>query len=107
MNAKVRDIVRRYLAGAIDLDSAARSLKTEEEWSLSFNRGVASTTEQERMEALCGRVLWFKLRESSPENAPDTPFGAAEFRQIMNDEFFDESDEAHDETSGPDRAGSS
>ena len=51
--------------------------------------GQSTPTDQERIERLLGRVLWLGLRESSPEGAPDQPFGAAEFRAITEGVFFD------------------
>jgi hypothetical protein len=107
MNPKVPEIVQRYLAGEIDLESAARTISAEGEWSLYVADGDVGTVDRERIEALFGRVLWLTLRESSPGNLPDTPWGAAEFREIASNEFFDDPDKVLDETDGPDHAGAS
>lgn len=107
MNSKVWDIVQRYLAGEIDLAAAARTISTEKEWGFFVTRGEVSAADQERIEALFGHVLWLTLRESSPESVPDAPFGAAGFRQIASNEFFDAPDNVPDETNGPDRSGAS
>ena len=93
MNPDAQEIVKRYLAGELDLESAAKGIHTGGEFGLYYSPGITSLLDQERLESLLGRVLWLGLRESSSDNAPDQPFGAAEFRAIANGVFFDSTDE--------------
>lgn len=94
MNSEALEILRRYLAGELDLESAAQSLHLNKEFGLHYSHETTTAEDRERIENLFGRVLWLALRESSPDNAPDQPFGAAEVRAILNDTFFDAPHEA-------------
>lgn len=93
MDSKIPNVVQRYLAGELDIELAARAISTEAEWGLFLTRTDISAADQERMEALFGHTLWLTLRDSSPENVPDTPFSAAEFRQMASGAFSDRPDE--------------
>jgi len=99
MDSKVQNIVQRYLAGELDVELAARALSSEEEWGMFVTRDDVSPADQDRIEALLAHALWLTLRDSSPENVPDIPFSAAEFRQMTRGESFDGPDEGLDENS--------
>ena len=80
MDSKAQEATRRYLAGELDLDSAAQTIHECGEWSLSYSPNATTPTDQERIEMLFGRVMWLAMRESNPDGVPDHPFGAEEFR---------------------------
>jgi len=83
------EILRRYLAREIDLESAAQSLHATGEYGLFYTNETTTAEDRERIEELFGRLLWLEFRKSSPESVPDQPFGAAEFRAIANENFFE------------------
>ena len=103
MNSKALDILHRYLAGTLDLQSASEDISKLGEYSLAFSSADTNSIDRQRIEELFGRVLWLTLREDDPENVPETPFGATEFRAMLNGTFFDATgDESDDENgSGP------
>jgi hypothetical protein len=105
VNLEGVEIVKRYLAGELDLEAAAESLHLRDEFGLYYSAETTSAEDRERIENLFGRVLWLKLRESSPNNVPDQPFGAAEIRAILNDTFFDALDEAPNQIDDSDPKG--
>ena len=105
MNPEALDIVRRYLAGEVDLESAAQSLRLNGEFGLYYSRETTTAEDQERIENLLGRVLWLSLREASPDSVPDDPFGAAEFRALAKNTFFDAPDEAPNQINDSDPKG--
>jgi len=105
MNSKSLDIIMRYLSGDLCLESAAEELHRGGEFAIFSAPDVSGSTDHGRLEELMGRVLWLTLRESSPDNVPETPFGAAEIREIASGVFFDESSEEPSEDKGPDSAG--
>jgi hypothetical protein len=94
VDSKSQDIVRRYVAGELDLESAAQGIHESGEWSLFYSPSDTSPADLERIQALFGRVLWLSMRESDPDSVPDHPFGAEEFRAFAA--FRDASDEIQD-----------
>ncbi len=105
MNAKAPDIVRRYLGGELDLESAAQSIHMSGEFGLYYSRDATTAEDRERIETLFGRVLWLCLREASPDSVPDEPFGAAEFRDIATGVYFDAPGEVPDQIKDSDHGG--
>ncbi len=105
MNPQSLEIVERYLAGEVDLESAAQAMHMDGEFGLHFSPDNTTPADQERIEALFGRVIWLSFRESSPDSVPDQPFGAAEFRAIA-DAFLDHAgDETPDQLNDTDPSG--
>lgn len=85
VNAKSLEIVQRYLAGDLDLEAAAHAIHTGGDFGLQYSPGTTSAADQERIEALFGRVFWLSMREADPARVPDKPFGAEEFRAIAKE----------------------
>jgi hypothetical protein len=101
VNPKSIEIVQRYLAGDLDLESAAHGIHAGGDFGLHYSPETTSAADQERIEALLGRVFWLAMREANPGSVPDRPFGAEEFRAIaksMSDhERRDRSEEENDQ----------
>lgn len=87
MNPKSLEIVQRYLAGDLDLEAAAHGIQAGGDFGFHYSPGTISAVDQERIEALFGRVFWLSMREANPGLTPDRPFGAEEFRAIAKDMF--------------------
>jgi hypothetical protein len=105
VNLEAPELVRRYLAGELDLESAAKGIHMSGEFGLYYSHDVTTAEDRERLETLFGRVLWLSLREGSPDSVPDEPFGAAEFRDIAKGVFFDASGEVPDQIKDSDPSG--
>ncbi len=105
MNSKTLHIIKRYLSGDLGLESAAEELHRAGEFAIFSAPDVSGSTDHWRLEELMGRVLWLTLRESSPDNVPETPFGAAEIREMVSGVFFDEASEEPSEDKDSDSAG--
>jgi len=98
MSPESLELVRRYLAGELNVDAAAQGLQKAGDLALQYSPGEISTEERERMETLFGRVFWLSMREVNPDRVPETPFGAAEFRAIMKEMSGNTSTENPEET---------
>ncbi len=105
MNSKSLDIIKRYLSGDLGLESAAEELHRGGDFAIASSPDASGSADHARLEELFGRVLWLTLRESSPDNVPETPFGAAEIRELASGVFFDEGSEEPSEDKDSDSAG--
>ncbi len=91
MNSESAETFRRYLAGEVDLESAAESIHSAGEWGTFYTTEETSPADQERIQALMGRLLWLSMR-NSPEGGPEEPLGAADIRDMLSGKFFDDDD---------------
>ncbi|MEO5904160.1 MAG: hypothetical protein ABIQ55_09125 [Gemmatimonadaceae bacterium] len=89
MDLTDQDILAQYLAGTLDLQSAAEALSMLREYALWCTPPDITPAERERIEELFARTLWLTLREHDPANVPDEPFGAADIRAMADGSFFD------------------
>lgn len=105
MNPASLEIVRRYLAGELDLEAAARELRDSGDSGLQFSPGTISAEDQERIEALFGRAFWLAMRDANPAGVPSTPFGAKEFRALVKDMLDSAPGEGPGEPGDPDPEG--
>ena len=105
LNLEAAEILSRYLAGELDLESAAQRLHLTPEFGWYYSHETTTAEDRERIENLFGRVLWLSLRESSPDSVPEQPFGAAEFQAIANETFFDAPHEAPNQINDADPKG--
>ena len=89
MSAKALEFVQRYLAGELDLESAAQRIHDDGEFGMYYTDTETTPAQRELLNELMGRVLWLAARET-PEGAPDKPFGAEDIRAMIDGTFFDE-----------------
>jgi len=79
----IEETVLSYLRGELCVEDAADTIFHLQKSGGGFSLRPTDIDSLEKSEALMGRVLWLTLRELDPDAAPDTPFGAAEFREFQ------------------------
>jgi hypothetical protein len=100
LNSDISTILERYLSGEIEVAEAAETLMSSAGSRPGFSidmRGMDSS-QQERVEALMGRLMWLVLRAQDPDAAPAEPIDAAGWRALHED--IERETEARDEESG-------
>jgi len=79
----IEETVASYLRGDLGVDEAAETIFRLQKSGGGLNLLATDIDSLEKTEALMGRLLWLVLRETDALAVPDTPFGAAEFREFQ------------------------
>ncbi len=79
----IEETVSSYMRGDLGVDEAAATIFRLQKGGGGFNLHMTDLETVEKGEALMGRLLWLVLRETDAQAVPDTPFGAAEFREFQ------------------------
>ena len=77
-------VLDQYLRGDIEVAEAADTLMSSAGGRPGFSISLhgLDSRQQERVEALMGRLMWLTLRAHDPSAAPAEPFDAAGWRAL-------------------------
>jgi hypothetical protein len=83
----ISSILERYLRGEIEVAEAADTLMASGGRRPGFSIALhgMDAGQQERVDALMGRLMWLVLRAHDPKSAPEQPLDAAGWRAMREE----------------------